>query len=96
MVSLFRMKRVHIIVHGSVQGVFFRSNTRDIASSLGLKGYVRNMPDGTVEVVAEGNEDKTKELVEFCKKGPEAAEVTKTDVEFEKASNEFKSFEVRY
>lgn len=96
MVSLFRMKRTHIIIHGSVQGVFFRSNARDIASSLGLKGYVRNMPDGTVEVVAEGNEDKIKELVEFCKKGPETAEVTKTDVEFEKASNEFESFEVRY
>lgn len=96
MVSLFRMRRVHIIVHGSVQGVFFRSNARDIASSLGLKGYARNMPDGTVEVVAEGNENKIKELVEFCKKGPESAEVSKIDIEFEKASNEFEGFEVRY
>jgi|TARA_Y100000310_G_scaffold139800_1_gene139146 acylphosphatase len=90
------MRRVRIIVHGSVQGVFFRANTRDIALSLELKGYVKNMRDDTVEIVAEGNEDKIKELIEFCKKGPEAAEVSKVDVEFEKANNEFESFEVRY
>ena len=90
------MQRVHIIVHGSVQGVFFRSNTRMMASDLGLKGYAKNMPDGSVEVVAEGKEDKIKELIEFCKKGPEAAEVSKVDVEFSKASNEFEGFEVRY
>ena len=49
--SLFCMQRVHIVVHGSVQGVFFRHYTRKTALSLGLKGYVRNMFDGTVEVV---------------------------------------------
>ena len=90
------MQRVRIVVHGYVQGVFFRSNTRRLALSLGLKGYVRNMADGSVEVVAEGPEDKLKELVDFCKKGPEAAEVSKVDVKFDKASNEFDSFEVRY
>jgi len=90
------MQRVHIVIHGNVQGVFFRSNAKKIADSLGLKGYVKNMPDGTVEVVAEGPEDKLKELIGFCKKGPEAAEVSKIDVKFEKASNEFDGFEVRY
>jgi len=90
------MQRVRIIVHGSVQGVFFRSNTRTMASDLGLKGYAKNMPDGSVEVVAEGEKDKLKELIEFCKKGPEAAEVSKIDVKFSEASNEFEGFEVRY
>jgi len=90
------MQRVHMIVHGSVQGVFFRANTRRMALSLGLKGYVRNMPNNSVEVVAEGPEDKINELVKFCKKGPEAAEVSKADVKFDEASGEFESFEVRY
>ena len=90
------MKKVHIIVHGHVQGVFFRHYTKKTALILGLKGYTRNMPNGTVEVIAEGPENKIKELIEFCKKGPEAAMVEKIDVKFEKASNEFKGFSVRY
>jgi len=93
--SISDMQRVHIIVHGNVQGVFFRSYAKKIAESLGLNGYAKNIPDGTVEVVAEGPEDKLKELIEFCKEGPEAAEVSKVDVKFEKASNEFGGFEVR-
>ena len=90
------MQRVHIVVHGYVQGVFFRHYTRKTALSLGLKGHVKNMADGTVEVVAEGSEDELIELIEFCKKGPEAAQVEKVDVKFEKAKGEFYGFEVRY
>ena len=82
------------MVHGLVHGVFFRSNTRRVALDLGLKGYARNMPDGTVEVVAEGPEDRINELIEFCKKGSEAAQVDKVDVKFEKAVNEFDDFEI--
>lgn len=94
--SLLYMKRVHIIVHGYVQGVFFRYTTKRVALGLDLKGYARNMADGTMEVVAEGPEDKLNELIEFCKKGPEGAEVSNVDVKFEKASNEFDGFGVRY
>ena len=90
------MKRAHIIVHGYVQGVFFRHYARKTALSLGLKGYVRNMADGTVEVVAEGSKEKINELIKFCKKGTEGAEVSNVDIKFEKASNEFEGFEVRY
>lgn len=90
------MQRAYIIVHGYVQGVFFRDYTKKTALSLGLKGYVRNMADGTVEVVAEGSKDKINELIEFCKKGPEGAVVSKVDVKFEKPRNEFGSFEVRH
>lgn len=89
------MQRVHLIVHGHVQGVFFRHNTKKTALSLGLNGYARNMADGTVEVVAEGPEDKIKELVEFCKKGPERAKVSKVDARHSEATGEFAGFEIR-
>lgn len=90
------MKRVYIMVHGKVQGVFFRANTKKAALGLGLTGYARNNEDGSVEVVAEGQEDKINELIEFCRKGPESAQVEKVDVKFEKASGEFKDFKVRH
>tara|TARA_B100001971_G_C18266628_1_gene593511 strand:+ start:6530 stop:6802 length:273 start_codon:yes stop_codon:yes gene_type:complete len=90
------MQRVRIRVYGMVQGVFFRANAKRMAESLGLRGYAKNMPDGSVEVVAEGLEEKIKKLIEFCKKGPEAAVVKRIDVKFEEASNEFEGFEVRY
>ncbi len=90
------MKRVHIIISGRVQGVFFRFNTRDLANNLGLTGYVKNLYNGDVEVVAEGNEEKLNRLIEFCKKGPESASVTNTKIKYGKAANEFSDFEVRY
>jgi len=61
-----------------------------------LTGYARNKEDGSVEVVAEGPEDKLNELIEFCKKGPQNAGVKKVDVKFEKASGEFEIFGVKH
>ncbi len=90
------MKRVKIIVHGKVQGVFFRANTMKIASELELCGYAKNLADGSVEVVAEGSEERLKRLVEFCRKGPENAEVSKINVEFSDASHEFHNFEAKH
>ena len=58
------MKRIHLIISGDVQGVFFRHNTNKVGNRLGLKGFVRNLPDGKVEVVAEGDEKKLRELIE--------------------------------
>ena len=89
------MKRVHIVVHGMVQGVFFRANIKNVAQVLGLKGYAKNLPDGAVEVVAEGPKEKLDELVAFCKKGPERARVEKVDVHIGEASDEFEGFEIR-
>ena len=57
------MKCVHLLISGKVQGVFFRDNTRKKAEELGLKGYAKNLEDGTVEVVAEGNEEKINDLI---------------------------------
>jgi len=93
---IYIMKRVHLIVHGYVQGVFFRLNVKKMADSLELKGYAKNMTDGTVKVVAEGPQDKIKELIAYCKKGTEASEVEKVDVKFEEANSEFTNFEIRY
>ena len=90
------MKRVHITVSGMVQGVFFRHNTNIAANKLGLKGYVRNKEHDSVEVVAEGPEDKLKELIAFCRKGPEGARVDKIKVEYEELKNEFDGFCIRY
>lgn len=88
--------QAHVLISGKVQGVFFRSNTEDKAKELGLNGWVKNLPDGRVEAVFEGNEKKVKEMVEWCKKGPRFSHVRRIDVEFNKASNEFKNFEIRY
>ncbi len=89
------MKCFHLIVSGRVQGVFFRDNTRRKAIALGLKGYAKNLPDGNVEVVAKGKEDKLKELVEFIKKGPGVAEVKGIEIKHKEPEN-FKSFEIRH
>ena len=83
----------HIIVSGRVQGVFFRDNTRRKARELGLTGYAKNLPDGTVEVVAEGNEDKINELIKFIKKGPGIAMVEGIKLKHKEPGN-FKSFKI--
>ena len=88
--------RVHLLISGRVQGVFFRSNTRHFASELGLKGWVRNLQDGRVEVVAEGRKKVLDRLIEFCRKGPEGSKVENIDIEWEKPSNEFESFDVMF
>lgn len=88
------MERAHIIISGHVQGVLFRYATRRLALSLGLKGFARNLENGTVEVVAEGDEKAIKELIEFCKGGPSGADVADIDVDYEEAKNEFDGFSV--
>ena len=87
------MNRVHIFVSGLVQGVFFRDSTRQKAEELGLTGWVRNLSDGRVEIVAEGK--KTEELVSWVRKGPSVARVDKVDFEYMDYVGEFNSFEIR-
>lgn len=88
--------RIHAFVSGRVQGVFFRSETRRIANSLGIKGWVRNLPDGRVEVVAEGEKDNIDNLLEFLKKGSSAAKVDNVDIKTEEYKGEFEDFSIRY
>lgn len=88
--------RLSAIVHGRVQGVFFRDFTRRQAWALGLTGYVRNLPDGTVAVVAEGPRDALQQLLERIRVGPSGANVEKVDFRWGDHSGEFDRFEVRY
>ncbi len=87
--------RAHILISGRVQGVAFRYYTIDMAQSLGIKGWVKNCWDGNVEIVMEGEEDKVKELINWCYRGPGSAIVEKVDIEWEKYRGEFNSFGIK-
>lgn len=90
------MKRIRAIICGRVQGVFFRHNTKKVADKLSVKGWVRNNPDNSVEIVAEGSDDTIDKLIEWCRKGPIGAKVDKLDIKEEKPKNEFKNFSIIY
>jgi len=88
------MKRLHLKIYGRVQGVYFRSSAQDKARELGLSGWAKNMPDGTVEIVAEGEEVQLQEYLEWCKKGPSAARVEKIEETWEETSGQLKGFSI--
>lgn len=88
------MIRRHVIVHGRVQGVFFRDSCRREADILGVRGWVANRPDGSVEAVFEGDAGAVDEIVDWCRQGPEQAGVSRVDVESEEAEG-IAGFEVR-
>ena len=89
------MDRVHLIVQGRVQGVGFRYSTRLEAIQLGLTGYVRNLSDGTVEIVAEGVSPAMNQLLEWVKQGPPAALVKQVDIAYRPANGEFSDFTIQ-
>jgi acylphosphatase len=89
-------RRLQAIVQGRVQGVSFRYYTQRQARELGLTGYVRNLWNGTVEVVAEGQRADVEELLAFLHVGPRAAFVTRVDTQWFAPTGEFDRFEVRY
>jgi acylphosphatase len=86
--------RRRVVVHGNVQGVFFRDSTDEEARSKGVAGWVRNRDDGTVEAVFEGNPEAVEALVEFTKSGPSRADVDRVDVDEEEPEG-LDSFDVR-
>jgi len=88
--------RIHISVFGDVQGVFFRANTREKAIWLGLTGWARNVRDGSVEIIAEGEKENLEKLLEWCSHGPAAASVSKVEHEWLENRDEFKDFRIRY
>ncbi len=89
-------KRAYVLIEGYVQGVFFRSYTREKASELGLTGWVRNLPDGRVEALFEGDEDEIKWMIAWCHKGPPSAHVTNVQVTWDEYQGEFNSFDIKY
>jgi acylphosphatase len=89
-------QRVHLFITGSVQGVFFRASTREVARQLGLNGFARNLPDGRVEIVAEGDEAALQRLVAWARTGPPHAQVSHVEVHHEEATGQFEGFSVRH
>jgi len=87
--------RIHVFLSGRVQGVFFRDFTRRWAQILGLTGWVRNVFDGRVEVLAEGEEEKLKMLLEKLKEGPPLARVENMEASWEDYKAEFNDFTVK-
>ena len=88
------MQRRRVVVHGHVQGVFFRETLRRRAQGLGVQGWVVNRGDGAVEAVLEGERDAVERLVEFCREGPRGARVDWVDVVAEEPEG-LSGFEVR-
>jgi acylphosphatase len=86
-------KSVRLYVEGTVQGVFFRSFVKENAERYDLKGFVRNLEDGRVEVFLEGNPDDIEKMVELCKKGPKHSMIKRVEVKQERFQD-FKSFKV--
>ena len=88
--------RAHVFVSGRVQGVFFRSETQDIALSLGLRGWVKNLYDGRVEAVFEGEEENVKKAIDWCHRGTSSARVDKVEVSCKKPTGEETTFSIGY
>ncbi|HIE13136.1 MAG TPA: acylphosphatase [Desulfotomaculum sp.] len=87
--------RAHVIVKGRVQGVYFRDSTREEAFAAGVNGWVRNLPDGSVEAVFEGKREAVERLISWCKKGPPAARVTEVTVNWEDRWENLGGFSIR-
>jgi len=87
--------RLHLLVSGRVQGVFFRGAAADEARTLALTGWVRNLPDGRVEIVAEGRRRALNALAAWAHDGPPAARVIDVEEEWSGFQAEFKDFRVR-
>lgn len=88
--------RARLLVRGRVQGVWYRASTRDEARRLGLRGWVRNLPDGSVEAVAEGEERAVASLIAWCRRGPPSARVDAVEVAHEPPDGAHVGFDVRY
>jgi acylphosphatase len=82
------MTRVHVRIRGWVQGVGFRFEARARAESLGVSGWIRNAPDGTVEAVFEGEEERVRSMVDWCRRGPSSARVDDVEAEPEEPTGE--------
>ena len=86
----------HVLISGKVQGVWFRANTKEKARQLNIKGWVRNLPDGRVEAVFQGEKEMVEEMIKWCYKGPPLAEVEDVEVEWKEPEEEFEDFSILY
>jgi acylphosphatase len=91
-----KVRRLEMRISGRVQGVFFRDATRRTARALGLGGVVRNVQDGSVHVIAEGNEEALRQLRAFCQKGPPSAVVQSVEESWKEPTGSFDDFDVTF
>ena len=87
------MKTVRLVIKGKVQGVFYRATAKDIADQLGIKGWIKNLPDRNVEIRATATEDTLQKFIDWCKQGPPKARVDEVIVE-ELSAEEFNGFRI--
>jgi acylphosphatase len=88
--------RAQVFIKGKVQGVYFRQNTKQVAIEHKVTGWVRNLPDGRVEAVFEGDKTNVNDVVNWCHMGPPNSRVDHVDVKYEKYAGEFDSFTINY
>lgn len=88
--------RVGLNIQGRVQGVCYRQATKETALHLGLTGWARNCPDGSVEAIFEGEREAVEAAIAWCRQGPPAARVTDVEVEWNAFQDEFSGFEIRF
>jgi len=86
------MVRARLVITGVVQGVYFRANTVDVATTYGVGGWVKNRPDGAVEAIIEGERSAVTKVIEWCRLGPPKARVDDVDVRWEEYKDEFDCF----
>ena len=89
-------KRFHVVIHGKVQGVYFRDYTKAEALKLGVAGWIKNKPDGTVEAVIEGDTDKVDMMIKWLEGGSPGSEVSKIEVREERPYGETGAFNIRF
>jgi acylphosphatase len=88
--------RARVIIEGRVQGVFFRYHAQEMALHLGLKGWVKNLRDGRVEAVFEGDKNRVDQIIQWCHQGSSEARVTKVHLNWEDYTGEFEDFAINY
>ena len=88
--------RARVVISGRVQGVFFRAETQRAAERIGVHGWVRNQPDGTVAAVFEGSKQSVDQAVEWCWQGSPMSEVTDVAVNWETPSGQYNTFDITY
>lgn len=90
------IQQAHVLISGRVQGVNYRYYTRQQANQLGLIGWVRNMIDGRVEAIFQGEQEQVERMLEWCRRGPPSAKVSDVEVEWQEKLESFSSFEIKF
>jgi acylphosphatase len=88
--------RACILAFGRVQGVFYRASAKKVADKIGICGWVKNLPDGSVELLVEGEKEKVEKMIDWCKKGPFLAKVNRIEVDWQDYVGDLKNFQILY